>query len=100
MKDEQMKDEQVTYTLEKDQRRGVERCIEIVSEASRHIPEAMKAAHPQIPWRHVRDIGNVLRHGYSGVDDLMMWRVATISLPELRVVLQLMAASLPPDADP
>ena len=81
------------------QRRGVERCIEIVSEASRHIPDALKTAHPQIPWRHVRDIGNVLRHGYSSVDDLMVWRIATISLPEFRSVLQGITASLPPDAD-
>lgn len=82
------------------QRRGVERCIEIVSEASRHIPDVMKAAHPQIPWRHVRDVGNVLRHGYSSVDDLIIWRIATTSLAELRLALALMAASLPPDADP
>lgn len=82
------------------QRRGVERCIEIVSEASRHIPDAMKATHPHIPWHHVRDIGNVLRHGYSSVDDLIIWRVATVSLAELQSVLQFMAASLPPDADP
>ena len=42
-------------------RRGVERCIEIVSEASRHISAKHKAAHPQVPWRNIADIGNVLR---------------------------------------
>lgn len=49
-------------------RRGTERCIEIVSEASRHIPHERKAEHPQVPWRNVADIGNVLRHGYRLVD--------------------------------
>lgn len=81
------------------QRRGVERCIEIVSEASRHIPHELKSRFPNIPWRRIRDIGNVLRHGYSSVDDLIMWRVATQSLPELAGVLQEMLASLPPDTD-
>jgi uncharacterized protein with HEPN domain len=81
------------------QRRGVERCIEIISEASRHLPESMKVQYPIIPWRHVRDIGNVLRHGYSSVDDLIIWRIATSSLVELRTVLQLMISSLPPDAN-
>ncbi|HET6466865.1 MAG TPA: HepT-like ribonuclease domain-containing protein [Geminicoccaceae bacterium] len=46
-------------------RRAVERCIEIISEASRHIPAELKAAHPGIPWRAVAGIGNVLRHEYG-----------------------------------
>ena len=41
---------------------AVERNIERLSEASRHIPEAMKLEHPEIHWRAVADVGNVLRH--------------------------------------
>lgn len=81
------------------QRRGVERCVEIVSEASRHIPQDLKSRYPAIPWRRIRDIGNVLRHGYSSVDDRIIWRVATRSLPELAIALNDMLASLPPDTD-
>ena len=43
-------------------RLAVERAIEIISEASRHIPAELTARHPAIPWRNIRDIGNVLRH--------------------------------------
>ena len=43
---------------------GVERAIEIISEASRHIPDDMKATAPEIPWRQIAGIGNVLRHDY------------------------------------
>jgi hypothetical protein len=39
----------------------VERGIEIVSEASRHLTDEMKARHPAIPWQKVAGIGNVLR---------------------------------------
>jgi uncharacterized protein with HEPN domain len=49
-------------------RLAIERCIEIVSEASRHIPAQMKAEHPSVPWQNVADIGNVLRHGYQSID--------------------------------
>ena len=42
-------------------RRAVERCIEIVSEAARHLPPEMKATRPEIPWRNVADVGNVFR---------------------------------------
>ena len=45
----------------------VERGLEIISEASRHLPEAMKARHPIIPWSKVAGIGNVLRHDYERV---------------------------------
>jgi uncharacterized protein with HEPN domain len=68
-------------------RRAVERCVEIISEAVRHIPDEMTAKHPSIPWLEVKAIGNRLRHDYQRVDDLVMWRTATRSLPELRVVI-------------
>ncbi len=65
-------------------RRGIERCIEIVSEASRHVPEDLKAQFQNIPWRNIRGIGNVLRHGYSVVDNRVIWRISTQSLPGWR----------------
>ena len=37
---------------------GIERCLEIISEASRHIPNDAQLRHPEIPWRQVADIGN------------------------------------------
>ena len=40
----------------------VERGIEIISEASRHLSNELKARHPEIPWPKVAGIGNVLRH--------------------------------------
>lgn len=43
-------------------RHAVERCIEIVSEASRRLPDELKARHPEVPWSKVAGIGNILRH--------------------------------------
>jgi uncharacterized protein with HEPN domain len=65
-------------------RRAVERCVEIISEASRHIPPRLKADHPDHPWDEIAAIGNLLRHHYERVDDLIMWKIATQSLPQLR----------------
>jgi uncharacterized protein with HEPN domain len=39
----------------------VERGLEIISEASRHLDGELKGRHPEVPWRKVADIGNVLR---------------------------------------
>ena len=68
-------------------RRAVERCVEIVSEASRHIPEDLKAQHPGMNWSEIKSIGNLLRHEYQRVDDLIMWRIAKNYFPELRRVI-------------
>ena len=66
---------------------AVERCIEIVSEASRHIPEAGKSRFPDIPWPEIAAIGNKLRHEYNRLDDAVVWSVARRGLPELRAVV-------------
>lgn len=52
-----------------------ERFLEILSEASRHIPENLKATRPDIPWRRISDIGNHLRHAYARVDSEILWEI-------------------------
>jgi uncharacterized protein with HEPN domain len=75
-------------------RDAVERNLERISEASRHIPDEMKAEHVHIPWRQVADIGNVLRHGYERIDDETIWNIARLDLPALRVVVDEMIHAL------
>ena len=68
-------------------RKAMERCVEIVSEASRQIPDEMKARFPEVPWPEIRAIGNVIRHDYDRVDDIVIWRIATKSFGELRPII-------------
>lgn len=74
-------------------RRAVERCVEIVSEASRYLPERMKSEYPEHPWPEIAAIGNLLRHEYQRVDDFIMWKIASRSLPSLRRALVAMIES-------
>jgi uncharacterized protein with HEPN domain len=64
----------------------VERGLEIISEASRRLPDAMKARHPIIPWSKVAGIGNVLRHDYEHIAYDVLWRVVHDDLPTLEGV--------------
>jgi uncharacterized protein with HEPN domain len=50
----------------------VERGVEIISEASRHLTEELKGRHPQIPWAKIAGIGNVLRHDYESISAPVM----------------------------
>ncbi len=54
----------------------VERGIEIISEASRHLPPELKDRHPEIPWQKVAGVGNVLRHAYERTAPEVLWSVA------------------------
>ena len=61
----------------------VERGIEIISEASRHLTSDLKGRHPEIPWKHVAGIGNVLRHNYENISAPVMWKLVTNDLTPL-----------------
>ena len=75
-------------------RDSVERNIERISEASRHLTAEVLETHPEIPWRAVADIGNVLRHAYDDVDAGQTWRVVENDLDRLRAAIVGMIAGL------
>lgn len=70
-------------------RAAFERFLEVLSEASRHVPAGMKEATPQIPWADIAAIGNHLRHAYHRVDFEILWRIYEDGeLRELRIVAE------------
>jgi uncharacterized protein with HEPN domain len=69
----------------------VQRAIEIISEASRAIPDELADTRPEIPWRQVRGIGNVLRHDYEGLSDRIIWNVIVDELPRLKEAVEAIA---------
>jgi uncharacterized protein with HEPN domain len=51
---------------------AVIRALEIISEATRRLPDEMKARHASIDWTAVAAAGNVYRHEYEGVDEILI----------------------------
>jgi uncharacterized protein with HEPN domain len=89
------------YLQDEDLRMSVERRIEIIGEAARRVSDACKVAHPGIPWRRMISQRNVLAHEYDEVDDRLLWRVVTESIPQLvRALEGLVTARPPPDPEP
>ena len=67
---------------------AVTRCLEIISEASRRLPEDLKARHPAITWRQMAAAGNIYRHNYEDVAAHFVWETVQKALPPLRTVVE------------
>jgi uncharacterized protein with HEPN domain len=71
------------YLRDRKLRAAVERGLEIVGEAARRVSSSFKQAHPEIPWRDVIGLRNVLAHDYGEIDQDRLWETATKKVPEL-----------------
>jgi uncharacterized protein with HEPN domain len=67
---------------------AVTRCLEIISEASRRLPDGMKARYPEIAWRQMAGAGNVYRHEYEDVAAQFVWDTVQRDLPPLRSAIE------------
>jgi uncharacterized protein with HEPN domain len=73
---------------------AVTRCLEIISEASRRLPDELKARHPTIAWKNMAGAGNVYRHDYEDVTVSFVWVVLEDHPPLLRIVVEQELAAL------
>lgn len=64
-------------------RRAIERSLQIISEAVRHIPAEWTARFPQIEWRAIRAMGNRLRHEYHRLDQNIIIEVLEFELADI-----------------
>lgn len=72
---------------------AVTRCLEIISEASRRLPEELRQRHGHLPWVQIAGAGNVYRHDYEDVLPQILWNTVHEGLDELeRVVLAELAS--------
>ena len=67
---------------------GVTHCLEIISEASRRLPDDLKARHPSIAWKKMAGAGSVYRDDYEEVDAEEVWVTVQDHLPLLRTVVE------------
>jgi uncharacterized protein with HEPN domain len=73
---------------------AITRCLEIISEASRRLPDELKARHPSIAWRGMAASGNIYRHEYEDVAAHAVWDTLTIHLPPLLTIIRTELARL------
>jgi uncharacterized protein with HEPN domain len=62
---------------------AVIRWIEVIGEAARGVSAELRAGHPELPWRQMVAMRNVLIHGYFDIDVDLVWSVVQNDLPKL-----------------
>ncbi len=80
-------------------RYAAERCVKILSEATRRLPEEWKAEHPAVPWSDIAGIGNVLRHDYDDVNLEIIVKLRGSSLDNLRSAVIALLKKHDPEGD-
>lgn len=67
---------------------AVIRRLEIIGEATVHLSDTTRQAIPELPFRKMRGMRNIVAHDYANVDLGIVWDVATRHVPEVCVVLE------------
>lgn len=73
---------------------AVLRRIQIIGEAVKNLPEDLRAAHPQVPWRRIAGTRDKVVHDYFGIDIELVWIVVESQLPGLAVDIRSILDSL------
>ncbi len=85
------------FASDKMLRYAVERQIHVIGEAAKRVSHTFRESHPEIPWKGIIGLRNVLAHEYGEVLVERTWRVATERLPELVRVLEPLIPKPPAD---
>jgi|SRR5208337_2298128 len=64
------------------------RCLEILGEAAKNIPENIRDKHPDIPWKKIIGLRNRIAHEYFGIDLKLVWKIIKDELPALKPLVQ------------
>ena len=76
------------FVNDKKTNHAVTRCIEIMGEAAKHIPEYIRKKYPQIPWKDIAGMRDKLIHFYFGVNLEKVWLVLKEDIPTLKPAIQ------------
>jgi uncharacterized protein with HEPN domain len=72
-----------TFVLDKKIRYAVERQLLVLGEAAKGVSDSFKVRHPEIPWRSLTGLRNILAHEYGEIVVERIWLIAREKIPSL-----------------
>jgi len=73
---------------------GVIRNLEIIGEAVKNLPDDIKKDYPEIEWRKIAGLRDILIHAYFGVDLEVVWDIVKNKVPELKETVRRIVSNL------
>jgi uncharacterized protein with HEPN domain len=89
-----------SLAADRPRRYAAERCVQIISEASRRIPPEWKAEHPSVPWQDIAGIGSVIRHNYENTNPIVIVGLRGERLENLKVAVVALLEKYDPEGWP
>jgi uncharacterized protein with HEPN domain len=65
-------------------RYAVIRALEIIGEASRYINNDFREKYPNVPWKEMVGLRNILIHKYFGIDYILLWKIVKEDIPKIK----------------
>lgn len=69
------------YAADRKTRNAVERNLEIIGEAARHVSEETRSRYPEIPWTSIDGLRNIIAHEYGEILHQKVWGICRDRLP-------------------
>ncbi|MBV6441174.1 MAG: hypothetical protein EPGJADBJ_02853 [Saprospiraceae bacterium] len=76
------------FELNIEKQDAIMRRIEIIGEATKNLPMKLRDNYPQIPWKQMAGLRDIVTHVYFGLRLQVVWNVATVEMPALKPEIQ------------
>jgi len=75
-------------------RDAVLRNLEVIGEAAKSIPDEVRDQYPDVPWRRIVGLRNIVIHEYFGVDFENIWKIVKENIPEVKPFIKQVSKKL------
>ena len=75
---------------------AVARLFEIIGEATKRLSDDIRSANPEVPWKAIAGLRDVLIHQYHVANNARLFEIATIDLPKIIPILKKILNQFPP----
>lgn len=76
-------------------KRSFVRALEVIGEAVKSVPDDFREKYPQIPWKKMSGLRDVLIHRYFGINYILVWDVIKNQVPDLKINIQSILEEIP-----
>jgi len=73
---------------------AVMRNLAIIGEAAKKIPADVRRRYPDVEWKKLAGLRDIVVHDYFGIDEDIIWDVVTVRIPELKRRIDIMISEI------